>query len=115
MRIKNIGSLGIQPVLEKTLAGFLDTERDESGLVSRFERRFEQVHGVPGSHAVTAVSNGTDALSLAGEALDIGADDDAVVPGLTWQATDGRCVWTPTPSNATSRSAYVTAGSCPRR
>lgn len=33
------------------------------------------------------VSNGTHALQLALEALDVGAGDEVIVPGLTWQAT----------------------------
>ena len=35
------------------------------------------------------VANGTVALQLALEALDIGAGDEVIVPGLTWQATAG--------------------------
>src|ERR1700756_1324337 len=33
------------------------------------------------------VANGTVALQLALEALDVGAGDEVIVPGLTWQAT----------------------------
>ena len=33
------------------------------------------------------VTNGTHALQLALEALDVGAGDEVIVPGLTWQAT----------------------------
>ncbi|KKL64457.1 hypothetical protein LCGC14_2164860, partial [marine sediment metagenome] len=33
------------------------------------------------------VTNGTHALQLALEALEIGAGDEVIVPGLTWQAT----------------------------
>ncbi len=51
---------------------------------AEFERRFSAVQGVP--HART-VANGTVALQLALEALNIGRGDEVIVPGLTWQAT----------------------------
>lgn len=51
---------------------------------AEFERRFAAVQGV---RRVRAVSNGTTALQLALEALDIGRGDEVIVPGLTWQAT----------------------------
>jgi L-glutamine:2-deoxy-scyllo-inosose/3-amino-2,3-dideoxy-scyllo-inosose aminotransferase len=38
------------------------------------------------------VANGTVAIQLALEALDIGAYDEVIVPGLTWQATAAACV-----------------------
>ncbi|MDP6051109.1 MAG: DegT/DnrJ/EryC1/StrS family aminotransferase [Candidatus Latescibacteria bacterium] len=38
------------------------------------------------------VANGTVAIQLALEALDIGAYDEVIVPGLTWQATALACV-----------------------
>ena len=38
------------------------------------------------------VANGTVALQLALEALDIGAHDEVIVPGLTWQATALACL-----------------------
>ncbi len=38
------------------------------------------------------VANGTVALQLALEALDIGAYDEVIVPGLTWQATAAACI-----------------------
>ncbi len=37
------------------------------------------------------VANGTVAIQLALEALDIGAYDEVIVPGLTWQATAAAC------------------------
>lgn len=38
------------------------------------------------------VANGTVALQLALEALDIGAWDEVIVPGMTWQATAAACL-----------------------
>jgi L-glutamine:2-deoxy-scyllo-inosose/3-amino-2,3-dideoxy-scyllo-inosose aminotransferase len=38
------------------------------------------------------VANGTVAIQLALEALDIGAYDEVIVPGLTWQATAVACL-----------------------
>ncbi|MBN2312065.1 MAG: DegT/DnrJ/EryC1/StrS family aminotransferase [Candidatus Hydrogenedentes bacterium] len=37
-------------------------------------------------------ANGTVAIQLALEALDIGAHDEVIVPGMTWQATAAACV-----------------------
>ncbi|MEK7794671.1 MAG: DegT/DnrJ/EryC1/StrS family aminotransferase [Candidatus Hydrogenedentota bacterium] len=37
-------------------------------------------------------ANGTVAIQLALEALDIGARDEVIVPGMTWQATAAACV-----------------------
>lgn len=49
-----------------------------------FEQRFAELHSV--RHAL-CVANGSIALQLALEALGIGAADEVIVPGLTWQAT----------------------------
>ena len=49
-----------------------------------FERAFADFHTA--KHGL-CVANGTVALQLALEALDIGAGDEVIVPGLTWQAT----------------------------
>src|SRR5512136_1015796 len=38
------------------------------------------------------VANGTVAIQLALEALDIGAYDEVIVPGQTWQATAAACI-----------------------
>jgi L-glutamine:2-deoxy-scyllo-inosose/3-amino-2,3-dideoxy-scyllo-inosose aminotransferase len=51
---------------------------------AEFEQRFAAVQGV---RHVRAVANGTTALQLALEALDVGRGDEVIVPGLTWQAT----------------------------
>jgi len=41
---------------------------------------------------VVCLMNGTVALQLALEALDIGAGDEVIVPGYTWQATAAACL-----------------------
>jgi L-glutamine:2-deoxy-scyllo-inosose/3-amino-2,3-dideoxy-scyllo-inosose aminotransferase len=81
--------LGVGAVLHKTRQGFVDTEEIENKLVLECERRFAEVHGVPVGWVATGVSNGTDAIILALEALGIGFGDEVLVPGLTWQATWG--------------------------
>src|SRR4051794_3635836 len=53
--------------------------------IRTFEEAFGTMQGLPASHEAVAVTNGTHALQLAFEALDIGAGDYVVVPGLTWQ------------------------------
>ena len=37
-------------------------------------------------------ANGTVAIQLALEALGIGAHDEVIVPGMTWQATAAACI-----------------------
>ena len=49
----------------------------------RFSQAFAQYHNVP--YAVPTV-NGSAALTIAMEALGIGAGDEVIVPGLTWVA-----------------------------
>ena len=45
-----------------------------------------------GARYCVPVANGTVAVQLALEALDIGAYDEVIVPGLTWQATAAACI-----------------------
>lgn len=52
----------------------------------KFERAFADLHT---ANYGLCVANGTVALQLSLEALDIGAGDEVIVPGLTWQATAG--------------------------
>ena len=63
--------------------------RGAGGYVGRYEAEFERaLRGL--SHDARhglCVANGTVALQLALEALDIGVGDEVIVPGLTWQAT----------------------------
>jgi L-glutamine:2-deoxy-scyllo-inosose/3-amino-2,3-dideoxy-scyllo-inosose aminotransferase len=54
-----------------------------------FERAFAGIQSVPASHEAVVLTNGTHAVQLILEALDLGAGDHVVVPGLTWQATGG--------------------------
>jgi L-glutamine:2-deoxy-scyllo-inosose/3-amino-2,3-dideoxy-scyllo-inosose aminotransferase len=63
---------------------------DRSGYVGHFEPKFERAFAdfQTASHGL-CVANGTVALQLALEALEIGFGDEVVVPGLTWQATAG--------------------------
>src|SRR5579862_283039 len=51
---------------------------------AEFERQFAAYQGAAYG---LAVANGTVALQLALESLDVGAGDEVIVPGLTWQAT----------------------------
>lgn len=53
-------------------------------MAAKFEREWAAFNR---SRFCTLVTNGTHALQLALEVLDIGAGDEVVVPGLTWQAT----------------------------
>ena len=53
-------------------------------LEAEFERKFAEYQDA--RHGL-CVANGTVALQLALEALDVGAGDEVIVPGLTWQAT----------------------------
>jgi L-glutamine:2-deoxy-scyllo-inosose/3-amino-2,3-dideoxy-scyllo-inosose aminotransferase len=53
-------------------------------LEAEFERKFAAYQD---AEYGLCVSNGTVALQLALEALDVGAGDEVIVPGVTWQAT----------------------------
>lgn len=53
-----------------------------------YERAFEEAFAAQQTARFgICVANGTVAIQLALEALDVGAGDEVVVPGLTWQAT----------------------------
>jgi L-glutamine:2-deoxy-scyllo-inosose/3-amino-2,3-dideoxy-scyllo-inosose aminotransferase len=53
-----------------------------------FEQEFERAFAAEQTARFgLCVANGTIALQLALEALDIGVDDEVIVPGFTWQAT----------------------------
>jgi L-glutamine:2-deoxy-scyllo-inosose/3-amino-2,3-dideoxy-scyllo-inosose aminotransferase len=56
----------------------------EGGFERRFQERFAALQGTKYACCVT---NGTAALQLAYEALDLGPGDEVIIPGLTWQAT----------------------------
>ena len=57
---------------------------DEGPMERQFETLFAELHTA--RHGL-CVANGTVALQLALEALDVGVGDEVIVPGLTWQAT----------------------------
>lgn len=92
-----LGGDPLLPASNRTWPEFGDEEREallrvlESGYWAydgraqeEFEDRFAALQGL---RRVRAVANGTTALQLALEALDIGYGDEVIVPGLTWQAT----------------------------
>jgi len=57
------------------------------------ERQFAQAFAeFSGAKYCVPVANGTVAIQLALEALDIGAYDEVIVPGQTWQATAAACI-----------------------
>ncbi len=56
----------------------------EGPMERAFERSFARLQTC--AHGL-CVANGTVALQLAFEALDVGVGDEVIVPGLTWQAT----------------------------
>lgn len=60
----------------------------EWGIDGPFQTSFEErFSALQTAKFGLCVANGTVALQLALEALDVGVDDEVVVPGLTWQAT----------------------------
>ncbi len=100
-----LACLGGKPVTKDLLAGCrlsrrADLERKyllqayESGvwddwpgvdsMAARFAREWATFHD---SAHCALLTNGTHSLQVALEALDIGAGDEVIVPGLTWQAT----------------------------
>jgi L-glutamine:2-deoxy-scyllo-inosose/3-amino-2,3-dideoxy-scyllo-inosose aminotransferase len=75
----------LRQVLESGHWGHIDGTGSYVGQFERdFERAFADLHTA--RHGL-CVANGTVALQLALEALEIGAGDEVIVPGLTWQAT----------------------------
>ena len=54
-----------------------------------FAEKFAKYHGAKYG---LCCANGTVAIQLALEALDIGAYDEVLVPGMTWQATAAACI-----------------------
>jgi dTDP-3-amino-3,4,6-trideoxy-alpha-D-glucose transaminase len=75
----------IKPRLQERIAAVVDSERFILGPeVSSFEAEFASYLGV--DHVI-GVANGTDAITIALRALDIGPGDDVVVPSFTFYAT----------------------------
>ncbi len=71
-------------LLEAYESGVWDDWPGVDSMAARFRREWAAFSG---SAYCVLVTNGTHALQLALEALDIGVGDEVVVPGLTWQAT----------------------------
>ncbi|MBC7185847.1 MAG: DegT/DnrJ/EryC1/StrS family aminotransferase [Calditrichaeota bacterium] len=65
-------------------SGVWDDWPGVDSMAARFQREWADFHG---SAYCALLTNGTHALQVALEALDIGAGDEVIVPGLTWQAT----------------------------
>jgi L-glutamine:2-deoxy-scyllo-inosose/3-amino-2,3-dideoxy-scyllo-inosose aminotransferase len=74
----------LRDVLDSGIWGHIDRSGYVGHYEPTFERDFADYHGA--RHGL-CIANGTAALQLALEALDIGAGDEVIVPGLTWQAT----------------------------
>ncbi len=71
--------------IDAAIAGVLDSKRFILGPeVQAFEREFATACGA--GHAI-GVANGTDALTIALQAMGVGAGDDVVVPSFTFFAT----------------------------
>ena len=61
-----------------------DWPDEKESMAAKFEREWAEFNK---SKFCALVTNGTHALQLALEVLDIGVGDEVIVPGLTWQAT----------------------------
>ncbi|HET6507085.1 MAG TPA: DegT/DnrJ/EryC1/StrS family aminotransferase [Baekduia sp.] len=57
--------------------------------VRTFEEAFRGMQQLPATHEAVATTNGTHAIQLILEALNIGWMDRILIPGETWQATGG--------------------------
>ncbi len=71
-------------LLEVHRSGVWDHWPGARSMGERFAREWARFNG---SKFAALVTSGTHALQLALEALEIGAGDEVIVPGLTWQAT----------------------------
>lgn len=84
------GKLPSRPDLERKYliqaydSGVWDDWPGTKSMAGRFEREWAKFCT---SRFAALVTNGTHAIQIALEALDIGAGDEVIVPGLTWQAT----------------------------
>jgi L-glutamine:2-deoxy-scyllo-inosose/3-amino-2,3-dideoxy-scyllo-inosose aminotransferase len=61
-----------------------DWPHQHGSMTEKFRREWAAFNG---SKYCELVTNGTHSMQLALEALEIGAGDEVIVPGLTWQAT----------------------------
>ncbi len=84
------GRLRSRPDLERKYllqaydGGVWDDWPGAKSMAARFEREWAAFCG---SEHCALLTNGTHALHVALETLDIGFGDEVIVPGLTWQAT----------------------------
>jgi L-glutamine:2-deoxy-scyllo-inosose/3-amino-2,3-dideoxy-scyllo-inosose aminotransferase len=61
-----------------------DWPHEDASMAATFAREWAEFSG---SRFAALLTNGTHTLQVALETLDIGAGDEVIVPGLTWQAT----------------------------
>lgn len=73
-----------QYLLQTYDSGIWDDWPGSESMAARFEKEWASFSG---SEFCALLTNGTHALQVALETLDIGAGDEVIVPGLTWQAT----------------------------
>jgi dTDP-4-amino-4,6-dideoxygalactose transaminase len=84
------GSLCVRADLERKYlvqtydSGIWDDWPDTKSMAAQFEREWRDFNK---SRFCALLTNGTHSLQVALETLDIGAGDEVIVPGLTWQAT----------------------------
>jgi len=71
-------------LLETYDSGVWDDWPGADSMAHKFEEEWAAFNG---SKYCTLLTNGTHTLQVALETLDIGAGDEVIVPGLTWQAT----------------------------
>ena len=71
-------------LLETHTSGVWDDWPGKKSMAARFEKAWADFNG---SAFCALLTNGTHALQVAMEALEIGVGDEVIVPGLTWQAT----------------------------
>ena len=73
-----------QYLLEVYDSGVWDDWPDEESMAKTFQQEWAEFHK---SKYAALLTNGTHTLQVALETLDIGAGDEVIVPGITWQAT----------------------------
>jgi L-glutamine:2-deoxy-scyllo-inosose/3-amino-2,3-dideoxy-scyllo-inosose aminotransferase len=59
----------------------------DSKVVAQQENEFRRLLGLSDAYAAISCTNGTHAIQLILESLNVGYGDRVIVPGLTWQAT----------------------------
>jgi L-glutamine:2-deoxy-scyllo-inosose/3-amino-2,3-dideoxy-scyllo-inosose aminotransferase len=71
-------------LLEVYDSGTWDDWPDEESMAKTFQQEWAEFHK---SKFCALLTNGTHTLQVALETLDIGAGEEVIVPGITWQAT----------------------------